>query len=86
MSEKVGYSLRCFDCRRFIKPGDRVRFCEGMKEDDRRGIFPVKEVYEQFLVLRGKKTDITVNRWNVEAVNGFKIEGGCFGKWMEEIA
>lgn len=80
-----GYPKRCFDCRRYIKPGFKVRFCQGMKEDDLRGILPVKRVYEQFLVLQGKHTEVTINRWNVQAVNGYKIEGGCFGKWMEEI-
>ncbi len=83
---KDGYGLRNFDCRRFIKPGYKVRFSEGAKEDDRRGVLPVKAVYEQFVVLQGEHTDVTVNRWNVQAVNGYKIEGGCFGKWMEEIA
>lgn len=84
---KDGYGLRNFDCRRFIKPGDKVRYDLGMKDTEmNRGVLSVKRVYEQFVVLQGTHTDITVNRWDIDVANGYKIEGGCFGKWMEEIA
>ena len=85
MSEKVGYGIRCFDCRRFVKPGDKVSFSQGMKEDDIKGTLKVKRVYEQFVVLQSTYTEVTVNRWNIISVNGWHIEGGCFGKIMEDI-
>ena len=86
MSEKQGYMKRNFDCRRFIKSGDKVSFSQGMKEDDIKGTLKVKRVYEQFVVLQSTYTEVTVNRWNIISVNGWHIEGGCFGKIMEDIA
>lgn len=83
---KEGFLKCCFDCRRFIKPGDKVSFSQGMKEDDIKGTLKVKRVYEQFVVLQSAYTEVTVNRWNIISVNGWHIDGGCFGKIMEEIA
>jgi len=57
MNEKVGYGIRCFDCRRFIKPGYKVSFSQGMKEDDIKGTLKVKRVYEQFVVLQSTYTE-----------------------------
>lgn len=82
---KEEYHKRLFDCRRYIKQGDKVSFSQGMKEDDIKGTLKVKRVYEQFVVLQSTYTEVTVNRWNIISVNGWHIEGGCFGKIMEDI-
>jgi hypothetical protein len=75
-----------FDCRRYIKPGDAVKFHHDNKDNELSdGIFSVLEVYEQFVVLKGNRTNITVNRWDIESVNGYKITGGCFSKLLEVL-
>lgn len=80
------HGLNEFDCRRYIKPGDAVKFHYDNKDSEiSDGLFSVKEVYEQFVILSGNYTNITVNRWDIESVNGHKITGGCFSKLLEAL-
>jgi hypothetical protein len=80
------HGLEEFDCRRYIKPGDAVKFHYDNKDSEiSDGLFSVKEVYEQFVILSGNYTNITVNRWDIESVNGYKITGGCFSKLLEVL-
>jgi hypothetical protein len=80
------HGLEEFDCRRYIKPGDAVKFHHDNKDTELSdGIFSVLEVYEHFVVLKGNRTNITVNRWDIESVNGYKITGGCFSKLLEVL-
>lgn len=80
------HGLEEFDCRRYIKPGDAVKFHYDNKGSEiSDGLFSVKEVYEQFVILSGNYTNITVNRWDIESVNGYKITGGCFSKLLEVL-
>lgn len=68
-----------FDCRRYIKQGDSVEYYIEAKEADIfNGIAKVKKTYERFVILSGRHTDITVNRWDIESVNGKGVTGGCF--------
>ena len=70
---------RYFDCRRYLKQGDSVEFhMEGKDLEMFNGIAKVRQVYKDFVILSGRNTDITVNRWSIKAVNGRKIQGGCF--------
>lgn len=82
-----GFPKRYFDCRRYIKQGDSIEFAFGeIKDADLyRGIAKCKRAFEHFVIVAGKNMDITVNRWNIISVNGWHIEGGCFGKIMEDI-
>jgi hypothetical protein len=69
----------CFDCRRYLKQGDVVNYYIEAKEADiYNGRLKVKKAYKYFVVLSGKHTDVWINRWDILAVNGKKIEGGCF--------
>lgn len=68
-----------FDCRRYMKQGDVVKYYIDAKDADIfSGIARVKKTYKKFVVLSGKHTDITVNRWNIKSVNGKEVAGGCF--------
>jgi hypothetical protein len=70
---------RYFDCRRYLKQGDSVEFCmDGKDLEMFNGIAKVRKVYKDFVILSGRYTDITVNRWSITAVNGRKTKGGCF--------
>ncbi len=78
-SAKGGLPGRYFDCRRYLKQGDAIEFHVDIKDAEVfDGIAKVKKVYKDFVILSGRKTDITVNRWGILAVNGRKIQGGCF--------
>lgn len=70
---------RLFDCRRFVKPGDKVKYFVDAKD---AGIFDavadVIAVFEKFLIVQGKHITICVNRWDIQNVNGISVNGGCF--------
>ena len=84
---KETFNKRFFDCRRYLRQGDLIEYdCGDIKNDFIfKGAARVKKVYEQFVYLSGYRTDIGVNCWDIKAVNGKPIQGGCFGKWMEKI-
>ncbi len=80
-----------FDCRRYVKPGDRVRFasmwcCD--KADDYSGrisglpyVGTAVSVHERFIFVRLKSVIECVNRWDICTVNGREVRNGCF-KWI----
>ncbi len=79
-----------FDCRRYVKPGDRVRFasmwcCDGIGEARRVDEGPrlgiAVSVHERFIFVRLKNVIECVNRWNICAVNGREVRNGCC-KWV----
>ena len=68
-----------FDCRRYVRPGDIITYCMGGKDTENvKGQGKVLRVYEQFVVLAGRYTNITVNRWSITAFNNHAMQGGCF--------
>lgn len=76
---KEGFSKRCFDCRRFIKPGDFV--CIERDKDNNEfigDICMVSEVYEHFITIKTQRAHYMCNRWNILHLNGHKVVNGCF--------
>ena len=76
-----------FDCRRYIRPGDVLTFesvwhCN--ETQDATGVLAtpckaiVEVVHERFVTVRLKRLAECVNRWDISAVNGLKMHGGCF--------
>lgn len=79
-----------FDCRRYVKPGDRVGFssmwcCDSAEEARRVNGDPclgiAVSVHERFIFVRLKNVIECVNRWDICAVNGREVRNGCF-KWI----
>lgn len=70
-----------FDCRKWLKKGDLITYGGFDREEVEaaNGTLPLKEAYERFVILKGKYTNVTINRWDIIAVNGHKVTtGGCF--------
>lgn len=81
-----------FDCRRYIKPGDVIKFdsmwgCElltsskhGMTVSSGRAV----KMCERFVFVKLRNVTECVNRWAIRSINGKKINNGCF-RYFEAI-
>lgn len=80
LASKGGYSKDVFDCRRYIKSGDAVTWHVDIKDIDLfSGLNKVVNVYEHFIIIKCEHIILTLNRWEIETVNGHKVSaGGCF--------
>lgn len=76
-----------FDCRRYVRPGDVITFTSSWhcnETQDATGVLLtpckaiVSAVYERYVMVRLKRMTECVNRWDIQAVNGLRIHGGCF--------
>ncbi len=77
-----------FDCRRYIRPGDRVVIdsvwcCDRVVIDSaHRHQMPscgmVVAVYRKFIRVKLKKVTECVNRWDILELNGRDVMNGCF--------
>ncbi len=76
-----------FDCRRYIKPGDRVEFnsmwgCSSSDDVARRNpsVYSgnVTKVYERFVMVKLKRVEECVNRCDILSINGKKVTGVSF--------
>ena len=85
-------NIEQFDCRRYIKAGDRIAFdsykeCFSMDQVDRHSATigadgKVVEVYKSFVIVRLRRGVLEpVSRWNIHKVNGHSLgnKAGCFG-------
>lgn len=76
-----------FDCRRYVRPGDRVKvdssWCCDAANNARRVLgtmYPavVVAVYKKFIKVKLTKTIETINRWDIIELNGRDVMNGCF--------
>lgn len=76
-----------FDCRRYVRPGDRIQIksmwsCDGTDDVSRRNSIMargiVTAVYERFVKVRLKRVEECVNRNDIFSVNGMRVKGGNF--------
>ena len=90
MKDIVLPNKHLFDCRRYIRPGDRIVYdsmkaCDNVGQVDRSNPLPyeatVIKTYESFVIVKLKKITECVNRWDISKINdrhvGNKI--GYFG-------
>lgn len=84
-------NIEQFDCRRYIKAGDRIAFdsykeCFNMDQVDRHSATigadgKVVEVYKSFVIVSLRRGVLeSVGRWNIHKVNGHSLgnKAGCF--------
>lgn len=84
-------NIEQFDCRRYIKAGDRIAFdsykeCFSTDQVDRHSATigadgKVVEVYKSFVIVRLRRGVLeSVSRWNIHKVNGHSLgnKAGCF--------
>lgn len=70
-----------FDCRRYIKKGDLITYQRDTKDlEAYSGIGEAIAVYEQFVFVKGNKTNFCVNRWNIKQINHVRIVNGFMGR------
>jgi len=82
-------SEELFDCRKYIKIGDIVKFesmqgCSKIDDVLRHCSKPytgvVVKVYEKFIFVKLRKIVECCNRHDILELNGHKVKGGCLGK------
>lgn len=81
---RMALPKRCFDCRRYIKAGDKIKYYVDQKDiDTLQGVGIAVAMYEKFVLIKCKHIVTSVNRWDIKAVNGTPVANGCFADLIE---